>query len=275
VLRLALHLENQQPVLFKKGSQAAAISAGPKASTLTVFFALLSAVPDGLSPAMRELFFSDKPKYFTWVQSQRKWKRRADVVHVGCVSKRLGRLNTAHTSLGDVFYLRLRLKRMEGLQSFLELRTYQNIVHPSYRLACAARGMQADNEGVWNDIMEEAVRDYMPYQIRDLFAALAVHGPPMDGPSLFETYFKAMSEDVEHRLEARDAAGLDLAAQNNDVRRYEMQLIEGRILDAAVTLAGQGVLLPASTQGADENPVVLWCEPAPAELNETRPVRCG
>jgi len=80
-----------------------------------------------------------------------------------------------------------------------------------------------------------------------------------------------MSEDVEHRSEARDAAGLDLAAQNNDERRHEMQIIEGRILDAAVTLAGQGVLLSASTQGADGNPVVLLCEPGPAELNKHVP----
>ncbi|OSX74278.1 hypothetical protein BU14_0297s0005 [Porphyra umbilicalis] len=239
VLRLALHLENQQPVLFKERSEAAAIGAGPKATTLTAFFALSSAVPDGLTPAVRELLYSDMPKYFTWVQSQRKWKRRADVVHVGCVPKQLGRVNTVHPSLGDVYYLRLLLQRVEGPQSFLELRTYQNIVHPSYRLACAARGMLADNEGVWKDIMEEAVRDYMPYQIRDLFAALVVHGPPPDVPSLFDTYFEAMADDVVRRLEARVAAGLDLAAQDNDVRRYVMQQIEGRMLDAAVTLAGQ------------------------------------
>ena len=271
VLRLALHLENQQPVLFKEGSEEAAIGAGPKATTLTAFFALSSAVPDGLSPAVRELLYSDMPKYFTWVQSQRKWKRRADAVHAGCVPKQLGRVNTVHPSLGDVYYLRLLLQRVEGPQSFLELRTYQNIVHPSYRLACAARGMLADNEGVWKDIMEEAVRNYMPYQIRDLFAALVVHGPPPDVPSLFDTYFEAMAEDVVHRLEARVAAGLDLAAQDNDVRRYVMLQIEGRILDAAVTLAGQGVLLPASTLGADGQPVVLFGEAAPAEHNEDIP----
>jgi len=131
VLRLALYLENQQPVLFKEGSEAAAIGAGPKATTLTSFFALSSAVPDGLSPAVRELLDSDMPKYFTWVQSQRQWKRRAEVVHAGCVPKQLGRVNTVHPSLGDVCYRRLRLQRVEGPPSVLELRTYQSIVHSS------------------------------------------------------------------------------------------------------------------------------------------------
>jgi len=90
-------------------------------------------------------------------------------------------------------------------------------------------------------------------------------------PSLFDTYFEAMAEDVVHRLEARVAAGLDLAAQDNDVRRYVMRQIEGRMLDVAVTLAGQGVLFPASTLGADGQPVVLFGEAAPAELNEDVP----
>jgi len=111
----------------------------------------------------------------------------------------------------------------------------------------------------------------MPYRIRDLFAASVVHGPPPDVPSLSDTHLEAMAEDVVHRLGARVAAGLDLAAQDNDVRRYVMQQIEGRMLHAAVTLAGQAVLLPASTLGAAGRPVVLFGEAAPAELNEDVP----
>jgi len=47
--------------------------------------------------------------------------------------------------------------------------------------------------------------------------------------------------------------------------------MKGRMLDAAVTLAGQVVLLPASTLGADGQPVVLFGEAKPAEHNNGVP----
>ena len=52
-------------------------------------------------------------------------------------------------------------------------------MHATYREACLARGMLADERLVWNEIMEEAVAEYMPYHIRDLFAARIVHGPSL------------------------------------------------------------------------------------------------
>lgn len=197
VMKLALHLEGQQPVYFREGDEEEALEAGPKGTALTAFLALASAEPDGKQPAVADLIYnSDVPKFFSWQSTPRVWKRRRNVAPDRCTPSQLGRVTNVRPSTGDVFYLRLLLHRVKGPQSFAALRTFEGTVYDTHREACLARGTLAEEGGVWNDIMDEAAHDYSQRLVRDLFAQLISYGLPPNVPALFERGYPSMAEDI-------------------------------------------------------------------------------
>lgn len=62
----------------------------------------------------------------------------------------IGRMFTVHPKQGELFALRLLLNVVSGARSFVELRTYDGIEYPTFRLAALKRGvMDDDKEWQW------------------------------------------------------------------------------------------------------------------------------
>jgi len=72
VMKLAVHLKNEQPVYFDDGGEEAAVSGPARDTTLIAFFNLNSAPGDYIEPAADTLLYADVPGFFAWQQRTRK-----------------------------------------------------------------------------------------------------------------------------------------------------------------------------------------------------------
>ena len=61
----------------------------------------------------------------------------------------------------EVFYLRLLLTHVEAPTSFEDLLCYNDIVHPTYKAACIARGLLQD-DSEWENCLQEATVIALP-----------------------------------------------------------------------------------------------------------------
>ena len=117
-----------------------------KDTQLTAYFKLVS-----LDSSARTITYVQVPELYTWIRSDRVWRKRKRQL---CV----GRVFNVSPSAGELFYLRLLLFTVAGAASFAELRTVDNHVYATYREACAARGL-LDDDNEWHWTLNEAQRE--------------------------------------------------------------------------------------------------------------------
>ncbi|OSX79796.1 hypothetical protein BU14_0071s0050 [Porphyra umbilicalis] len=266
VMKMPVHLENQQPVFFAPGEVEGVAATAPKETKLTAFFSLMQAPDDGESPSTTDLLYADIPRYFTWQTETRKWRRRQRGVQRSSedTPTMIGRVAGLHPSMGDVYYMRLFLYRVKGPGSFVDIRTYEGFVHPTYKDACAARQMLATN-AVWDETLTEAASWKMPAALRELFASVVALNAPADVPDLLQKHYTALSEDMNYRLASRQAQGLDLDATEDDLRRIVLLDIEKHMRARNSCLQDHQILIPAARVGEDGEALeVLGEAPPPA-----------
>jgi len=86
----------------------------------------------------------------TWDNKHRHWKLRKNRP-----VKMIGRMYFAGPSSGERFYLRMLLTIVKGSVSFEDLRTWNDVVHPTFKSACIARGL-LDSDEQWDRSLAEA-----------------------------------------------------------------------------------------------------------------------
>lgn len=186
VVRLTIHLENEQIVTYHDGQEEAALRNAEQLDTqLTAYFnrvALEERVPldpnelgrdsnNQPYPSALQLTYVDFPTYYAWTASDRTWIRRSRPKKSDCI----GRVYNIHPSSGDLFYLRLLLHSVQGASSFVNLRTVDGVVYPTFRDACAARNLLADDEE-WKQTLREAVfTNVSALSIRKLFVYILLN----------------------------------------------------------------------------------------------------
>src|SRR5712672_2993235 len=80
--------------------------------------------------------------------------------------------NVLHSAnSGRILYLRTLLMVVQGPKTFCDLRTYQAIVYPSFKEACRARGLLAD-DGEWRLCLNDASQMQVGWKLRNLFASM-------------------------------------------------------------------------------------------------------
>ena len=148
VLRLAIHLPQQQPVVLHPSRdtlQQALQRHENKDTTLTAWFKANHLYQDG---DINNTLYQDFPNKMVWQKKTRVWTERERGFQIG-------RMYYAHPSSGERFYLRLLLTVVTGAISYEDLRTYQGTLYPTFREACIAYGLtEDDNE--WHQCLEEA-----------------------------------------------------------------------------------------------------------------------
>jgi hypothetical protein len=142
---LPVHLEGENPVVFKKGEAAEAALRELRASMLTAYFDLIresrSKPPDDEERLLLEkMLYQDTPKHYTWDPRARKWKRRKR-----SNKPNIGRLGAVSPSAGERFYLRILLQEIAGCASFEEIRSYIGTTYETNKEACVARGLARDD----------------------------------------------------------------------------------------------------------------------------------
>ncbi|SGZ34806.1 BQ5605_C075g12921 [Microbotryum silenes-dioicae] len=217
VNRLPVHLENQQSVQINP-NEPLPLDTPPTRSKLTGFFDLCAAAPDG--ELTTTLLYTNVPRYYSWNKEKLRWKRRVHDRNV------IGRIYTVPLRSGERFYLRLLLEVVMGPTSFADLLMFEDVVYPSYRAACAARGLLAD-DGEHHICLREAAQIETGDQLRRLFVFMLIHATVANPPALLDRHFASLSDDARYHIERYE----DVPVNDQTIRLWTLNKI--RLLLAA------------------------------------------
>ncbi|GJT18623.1 ATP-dependent DNA helicase PIF1-like protein [Tanacetum coccineum] len=95
----------------------------------------------------RSLLYVEIPRYFVWNQKQRVWTRRKQ-------GKSLGRIHHVPPSWGELYYLRAILNKVRGPMEWDDLKKVDDVLYPTYRDACYARGLLQDDKEYIDGLLE-------------------------------------------------------------------------------------------------------------------------
>ena len=211
VYRLPVHLKDKHTVNFQEDDDPEIMldDEARKKTPLTEWF-----TANAVLPGAKDVTYHDFPQKFVWVKETRKWKTRSkcDVI---------GRMYFVHPSAGERFYLRTLLTVIKGTESYEDLRTYQDELHPSFKAACFARGLLED-DGEWKKCLAEAGQMQTGHQLRCLFAIILLHCHPAQPHVLWDLNKVNLCDDLRHRLITRGIPD----PTDDDVFDYGLHLIE-------------------------------------------------
>ena len=180
VVRLQVHLPGQHMVRFdpNEDPQDVLERAANEKTSLTEFFTANRDDGD-LGDLARRHTYQEFPQVFVW-DKEMGWKIRKRMFA-------LGRMYFVSPTRGELFYLRTLLTMVKGPTSFEDLRTFEGIIHPSYREACLARGLLED-DGEWRACLQEAAAMRTGARLRRLFATLLLFCNPSRPVDLWQEF---------------------------------------------------------------------------------------
>ena len=186
VQQLQIHLEGQQTVMLRPDVPLAEQEAQVyKDTTLTAFFAENAR-------AQTDILYHDFPTHYTWQAKAKAWRLRKRGFAVG-------RITWIPVTAGEAYYLRRLLVNVSGQRSFEDARTYQGIVHLTFKAACLARGLLEDDRE-WEQALEEAGSFKPGRQLRALFITILTFCEPADPGRLWERFRGVLADDCAHLL---------------------------------------------------------------------------
>jgi hypothetical protein len=193
ITRLQVHLPGQHLVTFDpdEDPQSVLERAANERTTLTAFFAAnMDAGTLGIEA--RKYTYPEFPQHFTWKAQTKSWETR----------KRgfaLSRMYYVGLTAGERFYLRTLLTVVKGPKSFQDLRTFRGTTYPTFCDACIARGL-LENDGEWQQCLEEASAMQTGHQLRQLFATILNFCSPTNPAMLWANFRQHICDDLRHRL---------------------------------------------------------------------------
>ncbi|SGZ29667.1 BQ5605_C050g12472 [Microbotryum silenes-dioicae] len=256
VNRLPVHLENQQSVQINP-NEPLPLDTPPTRSKLTGFFDLCAAAPDG--ELTTTLLYTNVPRYYSWNKEKLRWKRRVHDRNV------IGQIYTVPLRSGERFYLRLLLEVVMGPTSFADLLMFEDVVYPSYRAACAARGLLAD-DGEHHICLREAAQIETGDQLRRLLVFMLIHATVANPPALLDRHFASLSDDARYHIERYE----DVPVNDQTIRLWTLNKI--RLLLAANDRALAFFDLPKLTEDERLTQCAQDAEAAHARLNHDQQI---
>ena len=185
IIRLPIHLPNQQQVYFQQGDEEAAVDrASHQETMLTAWFKLNQE--DDTAVQYR---YPDIPMHFVFHKTSKQWKPRKRGQE-----KIISRMYSVSAADSERFFLRILLLHVNGATSFQMLRTVNGAVSDTFKEACRQHHLLADDTE-WNNAMEEASAFQMPRQLRGLFSTIISACEPGDPLQLWNNHKAAMIED--------------------------------------------------------------------------------
>jgi hypothetical protein len=121
----------------------------------------------------------------------------------------VGRIYGVSHHNSELFALRRLLSVVKGATSFEDVATVDGVIHGTFRSACLARGMEADDGEIiaaMREIIEVTIR---VEDIRHHFATLLLHNAPADPQALFNMFVDDLC-DIDDGDDAVDMALLSI-----------------------------------------------------------------
>lgn len=228
-MQLQVHLEGEQFVVFSDHN--ARNLARPGDTPLTGFFKANERYPEA-----RDVPYPDFPSKFTWDSRTRKWKPRQR----GNTS---GRMVFVPPNAGDRFYARLLLSVATNVRSFEDLRSYQGVTYLTYREACFARGLLAD-DNEWKQALEDGRFMQTGWKLRQLFVTIVQNNQPSQPSELWEQFKRHLCDDLPLLLRRRLPRHHSLSLSDDIIFDYGLHLIETRLRRDDRSMASVGLPQP-------------------------------
>ncbi|XP_050065240.1 uncharacterized protein LOC126554195 [Aphis gossypii] len=152
IFQLSIHLENGKSVYFTDQNARERLE-NVRNTTLMVFFELCSH-----DEFAKTLLYIEVPSYYTFTNNRfNRIKQREPIVEYPGVKKSnvLGQVYIIHPSNVEYYYLRMLLLHVRGPTLFLDLKTVDDVIHPTFQRAGKALDLLQD-ESHWNSTLEEA-----------------------------------------------------------------------------------------------------------------------
>ena len=205
IIRLPVHLPNEQSVYFVQGHEAEALERATNCDTqLTAWFKLNVTDEDA-----RQYLYTEIPTHCVFDKTHRKWverKRNGDKI--------ISRMYSVGPKESERFHLRMLLLHVPGAKSFDELKCVGDFTADTFQEACKLRHL-LDDDSEWDNTMNEASNFRMPKELRALFATICTHSEPVNPFELWCRYKTHMIEDYARAIsihEAERKALLDIQA---------------------------------------------------------------
>ncbi|GJW89245.1 hypothetical protein Tco_0164585 [Tanacetum coccineum] len=209
VERLPFHLQDEQSVLFD-ATDSIDFTLEKESVNETKFIQWMEL--NKTDTFARTLLYAEIPKFYVWNSEKRIWTRRQRGFS-------LGRIHHVPPSWGELFYLRVLLNKVIGPEEWSDLRKYDDVVYPTYRDACYARGLLQDDKE-YIDGLVEASQWGMGDYLRSFFVMLLMTDSMSRPEVVWEKTWHLMADDVEfvERIKQNDpgkenAAELTLSEQ--------------------------------------------------------------
>ncbi len=231
VVRLEVHLDGQQKVYFREGQEAQAAVHGQRRTKLTAWFDLNKySRMRGTCVGLDQLKYPDIPNYFTWKPREAfripgsnpkeyDFRRRADPV--------IGRMFTVSPRERERYFLRTLLLHMKGSSSYEDLRKVNGVPRNTFRDACAALGLLADDAEWRNALRESFASQFNP--LTELFAIILVHCEPSDPLAIWQEHASLFVSDIRHRYR-RIPAALNLLRCESTAKKYCLHEVSKSLL---------------------------------------------
>ena len=233
VMRLPVHLPNQQRITFETGREQEALEAARTGRTkLESWFQLNENDANA-----RHLLYTDIPYNYVYVRN--KWQQRQrggnNVV---------ARMYTVGIKDEERFYLRMLLLHVKGATSFQFLRTVDDVVYNTFKEAAFHRHL-LDSDEEWDRCLQESATYQMPNQMRQTFAYICCFCMPTNAFELWNKHFRDMSLDYLRRHDEDAANNLALHDINAILKQHGLSCasiglpaptgnpIEAQLYDAA------------------------------------------
>ncbi|XP_019159056.1 PREDICTED: uncharacterized protein LOC109155840 [Ipomoea nil] len=212
VERLSFHLPNQQLVVYGDDDCVDNILSRPSVGE-SMFLAWFEA--NKKFPEAKELTYGQMPNKFVWKKDVREW-------HLRRKGFAIGRMFFVPPGSGEIYYLRCLLNLVRGATCYKDLRIVEGVQYSSFRDACYARGLLADDKE-YVDAINEASKWASATSMRRLFITMLTSNVLIRPEVVWEVVWIFLAEDAEfNQRKLLDKPGLILT----DEEKADYALVE-------------------------------------------------
>lgn len=117
-----------------------------------------------------------------------------------CLPRHIGRIYFVSPTVrnSELYYLRLLLTTKRGAGSLEDMRTVDDVIHPTFLAAAQALGL-CDDDAEWDHCLRDAVSFKNAPSLRELFVTIIAFNRPTDAGALWLKYRNDMADDFSHQ----------------------------------------------------------------------------
>lgn len=183
VMRLPVHLPNQQRIMFETGREQEALEAAQTGKTKLEAYLQLNTIDVNA----RNLLYTEIPYHYVYLKNMWQQRQRGG-------NNVVARLYNVGIKDEKRFYLRMLLLHVKGPTSFQFLRTVDDVVYNTFKDAAFHRHL-LDSDEEWDRCLQESATYQMPNQMRQTFAYICCFCMPPNALELWNKHLLDMSLD--------------------------------------------------------------------------------